>query len=99
MTDLIDPFSQIVVFGKAYARGGHPPVALPVPGSVRIPTPKFGESYRGDGLKLVHVRNTKGGGGPATALERYTPSKGKIRSGRSSNSNVPDGSRRGTRAR
>lgn len=66
--DLINPFEEVVVFGKAY------PVAWPVASATQlkalVPTGK----HVGHGLRLSHTR-IAGGGGKATRLERYTRGK------------------------
>lgn len=90
---LINPYEEVVVFGKA--------VALPVPSAVRIRTPNLNSgSHRGNALALVRIRNARGGGGPATALEHYTTSTKGGRQGpfgHKGNSKIPDGARRGRR--
>lgn len=64
--NLINPFEEVVVFGKAY------PVALPVSHAttIRALVPTGGHVGHGNALK--HVHNSSGGGGRATKLERYT---------------------------
>jgi len=69
--NLVNPYEEVVVFGKAY------PVALPVPRSTTIRALVPTGSHVGHGNALKHVRNSKGGGGRATALERYTGSSTK----------------------
>lgn len=69
--NLVNPYEEVVVFGKAY------PVALPVPRSTTIRALVPTGSHVGHGNALVHVRNSKGGGGRATKLERYTGSSTK----------------------
>lgn len=63
--NLVNPFEEVVVFGKAY------PVALPVPSSttIRALVPTGGHVGHGNDLKVV--RNRKGKGGRATKLEHY----------------------------
>ncbi len=64
--DLINPFEEMVIVGKRYK------VAVPVPSSHVIParTPIGSHVSHANALKVV--RNSKGGGGKATRLERYT---------------------------
>ncbi|HEY5787496.1 MAG TPA: hypothetical protein VIT65_22250 [Microlunatus sp.] len=67
--DLVDPFAEVVVFGKAY------PVAWP-PSSAKsvkalVPTGR----HVSHANALHHTRNSGGGGGKATRLERYTGKK------------------------
>src|SRR5690242_15589057 len=61
---LVNPFEEVVAFGKAY------PVALPVPRATRVRAllPTGGHVSHANDLKVIR-RNGKGG--PATKLERY----------------------------
>lgn len=69
--NLINPFEEVVVFGKAYsvvkADG------MPESTHVRSGSPKthIGR-HVGHGQKLGHFVNSKGGGGKKSGLERYT---------------------------
>lgn len=85
--NLIDPFSEVVAFGKAY------PVAVPVPGSVHIATLIPTGRHVGSANNLLRVRNSGGGGGPATALERYTTKVKGHRQGPFSKGSVANGLR------
>lgn len=63
--NLINPFDEVVVFGKAY-----PVVDVT---NVRSGTPKTHTGRGvGHGQRLTDVKNSKGGGGRATKLERYS---------------------------
>ena len=68
--DLINPFEEVVIVGKRY-RIAVPPQSSQVI-SARTPTGRH--VSHANALKVVH--NSKGGGGKATRLERYTPRKG-----------------------
>lgn len=69
--DLVNPFEEVVVFGKSY------PVAEPVPGATPVKALLPTGRHVSHENALTHVHNGKGGGGPATRLERYTgPSHG-----------------------
>jgi hypothetical protein len=68
MLDLVNPFEEVVVFGKAYSLQN-----VTTGTNVRVlrammPTGK----HIGTGQNLVHVHNSKARGGPATKLEHYT---------------------------
>jgi hypothetical protein len=66
MVDLVNPFEEIVVFGKAHSYDlmyGGPPRAVTI---TRRP------GTRGTGLRLKHVHNSAGKGGPATRLQHYS---------------------------
>ena len=63
--ELINPFEETVVFGKAYRTPADATSSRVVP-ALR-PTGR----HLGHGLDLKHVTNSGGGGGPATRLERY----------------------------
>lgn len=73
MSDLINPFEEFVAFGKAY------PIAWPPQGAkvltALVPTGKH-VSHAND---LSVTRNSSGGGGRATKLERYT--RGRVKKG------------------
>lgn len=64
--NLVNPFEEVVVFGKAY------PVALPVPGAKVIRALVPTGSHVGHGNDLKVVRNGKGKGGRRAGLEHYT---------------------------
>jgi len=67
--NLVNPFEEVVAFGKAYK------VALPVPGATRIRALVPTGGHVGHGNALTHVRHGSGGGRNATKLEvyRHTP--------------------------
>ena len=69
---LVNPFEEVVAFGKAY------PVALPVARAVRVRAllPTGGHVSHANDLKVYRGRRS---GGPATKLEHY--SKGDIQTG------------------
>ena len=71
--ELINPFEEQVILGKAYPRD-------PTFGSdvrvLRALTPTG--RHVGDALALHHTHNPHGGGGPATKLERYRGKKSRV---------------------
>ena len=74
---LVNPFEEVVAFGKAY------PVALPVQRAVRVRALLPTGAHVSHANKLVVVRRN-GKGGPATKLERYAKgdfSKGSVANG------------------
>lgn len=98
---LVNPFEEVVVFGKAY------PVALPVSGSTRLRALVPTGAHVSHDNKLTHVR----GGGPTITrqqLQRYTTKTVGHRQGpfgksdlttrrRIPNSKIPAGSSHGSR--
>jgi hypothetical protein len=66
---LVDPFAEVVVFGKAY------PVAWPPPGATSVKALLPTGRHVSHANALLHVRNSRGGGGKATRLEHYTGKK------------------------
>ena len=83
--DLINPFDEVEVFGKAY------PVAWPVQSATPVAavTPRA----KGHGLRLVRVKNSSGGGGKATRLEHYKIKPRGLRQGPFSKGSVSEGLR------
>jgi hypothetical protein len=67
--NLVDPFAEVVVFGKAY------PVAWPPPGATSVKALLPTGRHVSHANALLHVRNSRGGGGKATRLEHYTGKK------------------------
>jgi hypothetical protein len=57
---LVDPFAEVVVFGKAY------PVAWPPPGATSVKALLPTGRHVSHANALLHVRNSRGGGGKAT---------------------------------
>jgi hypothetical protein len=68
--DLVNPFEEVVVFGKAY------PVAWPAQGASGVKALLPTGRHVAHGNDLKHVHNSRGSGGPATRLEHYRNSKG-----------------------
>jgi hypothetical protein len=64
--NLVNPYEEVVVFGKAY------PVALPVSSATTIRALVPTGSHVGHGNDLKVVRNSRGHGGRRAGLEHYT---------------------------
>jgi hypothetical protein len=103
--NLINPFEEVVVFGKAY------PAVYPFSAAKSIGALHPTGSHVGHGNKLVHITG-KATSPQGTGLRRYTTKPTGLRVGpfgkadsysvprnlrRGPNSNIPDGSRRGQR--
>jgi hypothetical protein len=69
MALLVDPFSEVVVFGKAY------PVAWPPQGATSVKALLPTGRHVSHANRLHHTHNSRGGGGKATTLEHYTGRK------------------------
>lgn len=69
MALLVDPFSEVVVFGKAY------PVAWPPQGAASVKALLPTGRHVSHANRLSHTHNSSGGGGKATTLERYAGKK------------------------
>lgn len=68
--DLVNPFDEVVIIGKRYK------IAVPPQGSTVIAALTPTGRHVSHANALHHTRNSKGGGGRATRLERYTGGHG-----------------------
>lgn len=82
--DIINPFEEIVVFGKR--------LPMEPQSSTRLRALKPTGKHLGHGLDLTHVRG-RASGGRATKLERYTTSPKGLRQGPFSGSSLKNGSK------
>jgi hypothetical protein len=65
---LVNPYEEVVVFGKAYSLDAGPKFGTDVRIiSALLPTGR----HVSQANNLLHVHNSRGKGGPATALQRF----------------------------